>query len=64
MKEIEKIYKITTALGALSSETGRDLVEKMNEVIEVVNALIITHPKLEDSAKLRRDFKELQDESK
>lgn len=56
MKEIEKISADTVY-------TAGEFADRINEIIDAVNALIITHPKVEESAKLRRDFKELRDDS-
>lgn len=50
MKEIEKID--------IYEENKVEVNKKMNEIIDVVNLLIVTHPKMEESAKMRRSFEE------
>lgn len=56
IKEIERLTHIEVVNNIMTKPTPVEIVNKLNEIIEAVNALIITHPRLEESANQRREF--------
>lgn len=62
MKEIEKL-DILADLDGTTLSSYETIENKINELVKVVNALIVTHPKLEERAKMHQEFKDAMSSS-